>query len=85
MVEGGPNMEEHLLYPRWQLSYRDALVELDHDKLMERVSQAESAILNRLQTLPASGESLSERRAIADALANLRCLKRETPGFLDCQ
>jgi hypothetical protein len=84
-----PNMEEHLLedlrYPHWQVSYRNALVELDHDKLMERVSQAESAILDRLQTLPPSGESLMERQAIADALANLRCLKRETLGFLDCQ
>ena len=80
-------MEEHLFedlpYPRWQASYRDALVELDHDKLMERVNQAESAIFDRLQTLPPSSESLMERQAITDALANLRCLKRETLGFLD--
>jgi hypothetical protein len=80
-------MEEYLLedlpYPRWQVSYRDALVELDHDKLRERVHQAESAIFDRLQTLPPSSESLMERRAITDALANLRCLKRETLGFLD--
>lgn len=82
-------MEEHLLedlpYPRWQASYRDALVELDQDKLLERVSQAERVILNRLQTLSPSSESLMERQAIADALANLRCLKRETLGLWDCR
>lgn len=65
------------------MSYRDALVELDHDKLMERVSQAESAIFARLQTLPPSSASLMERQATADALANLRCLKCETLEFLD--
>ena len=40
---------------------------------MERVSQAESPIFARLQTLPPSSESLMEREAIADAVANLWC------------
>jgi hypothetical protein len=78
-------MEEHsvenLPYPDWQAMYRDALIELDHDKLKKRVREAESAIIDRLQTLPPRPESLRERQAIRDALANLRCLKRETPDF----
>lgn len=78
-------MEEHIVenlpYPHWQATYRDALIELDQDKLKKRVSEAESAIIDRLQTLPPSPESLRERQAIADALANLRCLKRETRDF----
>ena len=77
------HLQEDLPYPRWQVSYRDALVELDRDKLIERVSQAESAIFARLQALTPSSESLMERQAIGDALANLRCLKRETLEFLD--
>jgi hypothetical protein len=81
-------MEEHTMenlpYPRWQAAYRDALIEFDQDKLTKLVSEAESAIIDRLQTLSPSPESLMERQAIADALANLRCLKRETPGVSDC-
>ena len=81
-------MEEHpmenLPYPGWQAAYRDALIELDLNKLTKLVGEAESAIIDRLQTLPPSAESVMERQAIADALANLRCLKRETPELSDC-
>lgn len=78
-------MEEYMMnndlpYPRWQTCYRDALIELDEDKLMERVRQAERAIVDRLEALPSCRESLMELQAIEDALANLRCLKRETVG-----
>lgn len=76
-------MDEYMVindlpYPRWQSCYRDALIELDQDKLVERVRQAESAIVDRLEALPSCRESLMELQAIEDALANLRCLKRET-------
>ena len=71
-------MSNDLPYPRWQTCYRDALIELDQDKLMERVRQAERAIVDRLEALPSCRESLMELQAIEDALANLRCLKRET-------
>src|SRR5215469_162186 len=71
-------MSNDLPYPRWQTCYRDALIELDQDKLIERVRQAERAIVDRLEVLPTCRESLTELQAIEDALANLRCLKRET-------
>lgn len=71
-------MNNDLPYPIWQGCYRDALVELDHEKLVERVREAELAIVYRLETLRSSRESLVELQAIEDALANLRCLKRET-------
>ena len=78
-------MEEHIVknlpYPDWQASYRDALIELDHDKLMKRIREAESAIIDRLQILRPTPENLVERQAISDALAALRCLERETSGF----
>lgn len=78
------HMKKDLPYPRWQGSYLDALIELDLDMLRERVREAERAIRDRLQILPRSRESLTELQAIADALANLRCLKRETVGYSDC-
>jgi len=76
-------MEEHMMsndlpYPRWQACYRDALIELDEGKLIERVRQAECAIVDRMEALPSCRESLMELQAIEDALANLRCLRRET-------
>jgi len=87
MFDGGPvgdhMMNNDLPYPRWQACYRDALVELDQDKLIERVREAERAIGDRLEVLPSSCETLMEMQAIRDALANLRCLKRETLGASD--
>ena len=80
-------MDEHmnndLPYPLWQACYRDALIELDQDKLIERVREAERAIDDRLKALSSSRETLMEMQAIQDALANLRCLKRESLGTSD--
>jgi hypothetical protein len=61
-----------ILYPDWQHEFLAALLELDGNKLLERVQAAETAIFNRLQ-----------RQAIDDALASLRVLKREKLGFPD--
>lgn len=78
---GNPVMET-LEGPEWQRLYRDALVEVDMDILQERLSAAEVAILLRLQVMSPT-DSLSERYAIEDALANLRILKRESLGRND--
>jgi hypothetical protein len=67
-------------YPEWQRLCQDAVVELDQDKLPERVAAAEAAIVSRLQAIEARDGSLKERHAIADALAILRMLKRENAG-----
>ena len=80
-IMGNPVMEA-LEGPEWQRLYRDALVELDMNILQERLATAEAAILLRLQAM-SSTDSLSERYAIEDALANLRILKRESLGLPD--
>ena len=69
--------------PDWQRLYREALVELDMNILQKRLAAAEAAILLRLQALSSTSESLSERYAIEDALANLRILKQESLGLHD--
>ena len=70
-------------YPEWQNEYAAALVELDREKLPQRVAAAETAIFNRLQAISQSADNRAERQAIQDALANLRVLMREKLAFPD--
>ena len=70
-----------LLYPEWQGEYQSALLELDREKLPERVAAAETAIFKRLQAIAQSSDNQAERQAIEDATANLRVLKRDNLGF----
>jgi hypothetical protein len=81
-VAEGPSAFE-LLYPEWQKAYRAALLELNPQKLAERVQTAETAIFNRLQEISQNSDSKAERQAIEDALATLRVLKGELLGFPD--
>jgi hypothetical protein len=80
-------MAEHssdLRFPQWQSQYQAALVELDHSKLLGRVTEAEYAIFERLQSLEGTPNCQSrfvELLAIEDALASLRSLKREQVEF----
>ena len=62
--------------PGWVELYHAALLEIDYQKLSERVKLAEDAIGVRLQMLAAAGSS-DELRAIQDARQNLRVLQRE--------
>jgi len=72
-----------ILYPDWQQEYQAALLELDPDKLRERVEIAETAIFKRLQAISQYPDFGAEREAIEDALASLRVLKRDVLGFPD--
>ena len=71
------HMSDSFPYPEWQKPCHEALLELDQSKLRERIAAAEAAIVSRLKTTPAAFVSSVERRAIDDALAVLRVLKRE--------
>jgi hypothetical protein len=70
-------------YPEWQADYEAALLELDRDKLGQRLQAAEAAIFNHLQAISQSPDHYAERQAIEDALASLRVLKRDSLGFPD--
>ncbi len=59
--------------PEWEHYYHSALLELDPQKLEQRILKAEAAIQKRLQSPSISGEY----QAIRDALQNLRVLKQE--------
>jgi hypothetical protein len=79
----GSLVMDHFQWPEWQQIYQDAVLELDKDRLRERVAAAEAAIFSRLQALSPTVDSLSERHAIEDAQATLRILKRESLGSRD--
>jgi hypothetical protein len=59
----------------WQLCYKAALLELDPIKLPQRIEQAYSAIQTCL--IAHQNGNSAEYQALADALANLRVLRRE--------
>jgi hypothetical protein len=73
----------NIVYPEWQHEYQAALLELDNEKLRERVAAAETAIFNRLQAISQGSNNTAERQALEDALASLRVLKRDNLGFPD--
>src|ERR1700676_509477 len=60
----------------WVDLYHSALLEVDYQKLPERLKLADDAIQARLSTLPASA-NIEELNAIKDARQNLRLLQEE--------
>jgi hypothetical protein len=70
-----------LRFPDWQREYESALLEKDQSSLFKRVEVAEAAMLTRRDALVRHSESTAERRAIDDALANLRVLKKDQLHF----
>ena len=60
---------------KWFALYRDAVLETDFDKLLERISTAEKAIAERLSL---DGQvSEEERRELQDSMNSLLILKKE--------
>jgi hypothetical protein len=70
-------------FPDWQLEYQAALLEIDPQKLPERVKAAEDAIFLRQQALANNSDGHAEREAIEDAMRALRFLQTEILGYLD--
>ena len=63
-------------YPYWESQYTEALFEDDPGKLRNRISIAESALLNRLSAILQDPNASVERCKIENALENLRELVR---------
>ena len=62
----------------WQKPYLDAMLEMNPDRLKDRVASAEAAIQLRLRELADSPDSQAERQCLADARNGLSVLKKET-------
>ncbi|MGH9494344.1 MAG: hypothetical protein ACRD3B_05050 [Candidatus Sulfotelmatobacter sp.] len=75
----GSAFSEHL--PEWQREYAAAFSESDTAALFKRVEVAEAAIMTCLEPLLRSVDSDNERRALEDALNQLRIIKRDRLKF----
>ena len=82
-MAGDDSPPSSVRYPEWQNEYQAALLELDRQKLAQRVTAAEEAIYKRLQVIAESGDHEAERQAIEDALEAIRVLMRDKLNFPD--
>ena len=67
--------DSELKYPLWQLPYREAILELDRNKLAIKIQTAEIAVRERLQALEHHANGQEERQALSDAISTLTVLK----------
>ena len=67
-------------YPEWEHEYEAAVLELDPEKVLDRMTAAETAILNRLHAISQRSDCAGERKAIENAQAILRALKKNHLG-----
>jgi len=65
----------------WQEAYRDAVQEVDDDKLKVKLEAAETAIYLRLQELAGSSNHFDERARIGETLRGIRGLQVERLHF----
>lgn len=65
----------------WQNAYESVLQELENSALFKRIEVAEAAILIRRDAMVSSADRPAERKALADALAHVRFLKKSRLGF----
>jgi hypothetical protein len=68
--------DSDLKYPQWQLPYREAILEFDGNRLLDKIQQAETAVRERLQVLEQRANGQEERQALSDAISTLTILKR---------
>jgi len=66
---------ENLQYSIWQKPYQNALTELDPQKVLARVSVAETAIALRMKQTSGSSDGQDEQRALKGAREALNTLK----------
>jgi hypothetical protein len=60
----------------WHMLYHAPLFETDHNKVPQRIEQAENAILRRIKALfVTAGDHIEEDVALDDALYALRALR----------
>ena len=82
-MAGEDKSSSNLKFPDWLPEYQAALLEVDPQKLLERVKAAETAIFLRQQALVHSSDGLAERQAMEDAMRALAFIKTEKLGYPD--
>lgn len=67
-------------YPAWQKAYHEALLELDPQRLSERIHAAEELIASRLGELRIGPKNAEEQQALLDARSALLVIQRPNPS-----
>lgn len=67
----------------WTKIFQEALVEVNPERLKEKIVESEAAIFQRLQALQSAPDNVEELRALQDASNTLLVLKREVLKFPD--
>jgi hypothetical protein len=65
--------------PPWYALYADTMMELDRNRLLERMEATEATIEARLHDLRHDSDHHGERQAINDAIRNLTLIRRCSP------
>jgi len=73
-------LTHEISYPQWEPEFQAAMVELDGERALERIELAECTIFQRVRTLSKLPEQDEERSALANALSNLRALRKNVRG-----
>jgi hypothetical protein len=60
----------------WEAVYRQAMIETDHHKLIDKIDLAIPVLRACLEELDSSTERLTERQGISDALLTLDTVRR---------
>ena len=71
-------LDEQMKYPKWQKPYRGALLEVNPQKLSEKIAIAEAAISQRARELTTNNCDIDEHLAVRDAAFKLHVLKGQT-------
>jgi hypothetical protein len=69
--------ESEFKYPSWQIPLQEAILELDHERLAEKIKEVEAIMSDRLHTMPSAANNNDERQALADGASILRELRKE--------
>ena len=68
-------------YSHWYTLYEAALLELDQDKLPQRITEAQDAVMERIIVLDGRNCGGSESEALMNALSVLRDLQKMWESF----
>jgi hypothetical protein len=70
-------MESRLQYPQWQETLATAVVELNPQRLLEKLQKAEEIIHQRVRELTNDTAEENELRALYDGLSLIRIVRKE--------
>jgi hypothetical protein len=77
MPDRASRLPLRIRFPEWQQAYEAAILEMDRIVVSNRIAEAETAILKRLEKIRLSAIHEAERQAIQNAIFMLHIVKQE--------